>query len=119
MIEFLAGIASRTSALAARLTAPRAANLDNLDAAISAISPVHSIQYGLITLTGVVSGTATITAVTTAKTVLILLGTRTPDAATIRDVSVEITLTNSTTVTATREGNSGTVYVRFAVLELK
>lgn len=123
MIEFLAPIAKRIKTLYDALTTnTRMANLDNLDAAISAISPVASVQYGTISMGTATSATATISSVTTAKAFLILLGTEfatsglTPDQTGLR-----ITLTNSTTVTASRQtGGSGSgATVGFVVVALK
>ncbi len=77
---------------------------------------INSIQYGSITLTDPeTSDTATITSVTTSKAVLLFLGARTNGIG----GTPSITLTNSTTVTATRlDGASGyTTVVSFVVLE--
>lgn len=65
---------------------------------------IKSIQRGLITLNGAGSSTATVTAVNPAKSVLMPLGQR----LTVDDniYMHTLTLTNSTTVTATRETNA-------------
>ncbi len=68
---------------------------------------LKSVQYGQITFgAGSASGTATITAVTTSKAVVIYLGYTEPDAGTQERSSFStapwLTLTNATTVTATR-----------------
>lgn len=89
---------------------------------LSRTSPIKSIQYGTVSITGTnTSGTATITSVSTAKTVLQFLGWTTDASVTDnqRRWHPRITLTDATTVTANR--NSGaTGYdctVSFAVVE--
>ena len=60
------------------------------------MSAIKTVQYGTVTVaTGATSGTATITAVTIGKAVLISLGWSSGAS-----ISSRITLTNSTTVTA-------------------
>lgn len=122
MIEWLAPIRKLVGTLAADYTTARAAKIDNLDAAISAISPIRSIQYGTVTLGGTTSGTATITAVTTAKTALIFLGSSANGPAASAGLSATaayITLTNTTTITATRALGTGSVTVSFVAVEYK
>ena len=121
MIEFLAGIASRVRTLATDYTTARAAKLDYLTGPISGISPINSIQHGSIAIAnGASSNTATITAVTTAKTQLALLGARYGGTVTaFTDAGVALTLTNSTTITAERNGTTGTITVRFCATEFK
>jgi len=122
MIEFLAPIAKQVKALYAGLTSTRMGHLDNLDAAISAITPIASIQYGTIALGTSTSATATIASVTTAKSVLILLGVDYAGSAMTPDqTGVRLALTNSTTVTASRQvGGSGAgATVGFCVVQFK
>lgn len=120
-----AAVTSRAPASTALSTAVwssgLATELDGLAPSIAAIptTPINSIQYGEVTInTSSTSGTATITAVTTAKTVLIYLGCRT-DATTITNANATLTLTNTTTITATRTGNGNTLIVRFVAVEFK
>lgn len=104
MVELLAGVPGKLKTLLGRLTATRAAALDNLDASITSRAPadtavsnavltdtrvayldnlaaaplrIKSIQRGVINIfngTGTATGSATITAVNPAKTELRLLG---------------------------------------------
>ncbi len=98
--------------LLSRLTKTRA---DYLDVAISTrlSTAVKTVQYG--TVGG--GGTATITAVTIGKSVLIHLGMSgvTMNASTNVINMARITLTNSTTVTCTGPGTGETV--GFCVVE--
>jgi hypothetical protein len=145
MLDFLAGVPGKLKTLLDRLTATRATNLDNLDAAISTrvsssvwtnalaaeldgLAPaiaalpasfVNSIQHKTGTVTGTsASATVTITGVTTAKTVLIMLGWYDNGS---QATPVHIALTNTTTVTISRAapGASTITYVSFIVLEFK
>ncbi len=120
MLAFLAPILKHVRDLATDYTTARAVKIDHLDADISAISPINSIQYGTITVTGTSGGgTATITAVNVAKTALIWLGTDT-GASNVSDGSFNITLTNSTTVTASRFGSgSCSSHIKFCAVEFK
>lgn len=148
MIAALMGVPGKLKTLLDRLTATRAGNLDNLDAAVTTRAPastalststwtgtlatdlatissgasaftgiVNSIQYGSITIsTTGISGTATITAVNVNKSVLIHLGQK----VSVAGQDMNITLTNTTTVTANRSyQSSGDSTVRFCVLEFK
>jgi len=88
----------------------------------SGASVINSIQYGTITIaTNATSGTATITSVDTSKAALHFLGFSTSqnEASNQRRTFAYITLTNATTVTATRDnqGSTGTVTVSFCVVE--
>jgi len=66
---------------------------------LQARGAVKKVQYGTVTVVQpALSGTATITAVTIGKAVLIYLGQSYPSGS--GTVGVRITLTNSTTVTA-------------------
>lgn len=79
---------------------------------------IKSIQRGVIQLNGVTSNTAAITAVDTTKAELRLLGCQCNTAATaLSDLSTYLTLTNATTVTATRLSSTGIVFVSFEVTE--
>lgn len=121
MLAFIIALLGRVNTVLTRLTSTRAGNLDYLDEAISGISPVRSIQHGSIAISnGASSNTATITAVTTAKTQLTLLGARYGGTVTaFTDAGVALTLTNSTTITAERNGTTGTITVRFCATEFK
>ena len=82
-----------------------------------ATSVIKSIQYGTVTLNAVSSGTATITAVDTAKAVLIYLGTSYNVTTSLSGALTRITLTNSTTVTATRGAATDISIASFVVVE--
>ena len=75
---------------------------------------LKSIQRGTISMVGQYNGTATITAVDTAKTELRLLGVY--NATTINDLTQAV-LTNSTTVTVTRGTVSGTSVASWELTE--
>lgn len=75
---------------------------------------LKSIQRGTISMVGTSNGTATITAVDTAKTELRLLGVY--NTTTISDLTQAV-LTNSTTVTVTRGTTSGTSVASWEVTE--
>jgi len=79
-------------------------------------SVTKSVQYGSVTITTGTSNTATITSVDTTKAVLITLGSSCDiDNATY---TPRATLTNATTVTATRVGSGGqTTVTSFVVVE--
>lgn len=83
------------------------------------MSAIQSVQSGTVTIAnGNASGTATITAVNLSRATLEFLGNSTTGAATqIRDEDAGITLTDTTTVTATRGGLVGTVVVSFRVTQ--
>lgn len=79
---------------------------------------IKSIQRGTITITnGTSTATATITSVDTAKTELRLLGSSTPGTGTSDNVLVRITLTNATTITATRGATANDVTVSWELTE--
>lgn len=82
---------------------------------------VANVQYGTISIADMVgSGTATITAVDTAKSLLVLLGVSYQTAAgSVLDDAPRITLTNSTTITGTRSGTDGAIVISFCVLTFK
>jgi hypothetical protein len=83
---------------------------------------LKSCQYGTISVaTGSTSGTAAITSVNTAKAVLLYLGTNGSTNITMVEAyhCVQLSLTNSTTVTATRYSGAsgGALTVGFCVAE--
>ena len=82
---------------------------------------IKSIQRGVITFTGTATAaTATITSVDTAKTELRFLGTSpSSDSSTLNEGMAVVSLTNSTTVTATRRfgGNSNNPIVSWELTE--
>ena len=89
---------------------------------LAAMSPINSVQYGTVTIaSGATSGTATITSVDTSKSVLGFLGfTTAVDSSGVQNrVFPRITLTNATTVTATRDTSDPgkSVTVSFVVTE--
>lgn len=77
---------------------------------------IKSIQRGVIVLTGV-SGTATITAVNTAKSELRYLGMKTSSAADMTISLMQVVLTNSTTITATAYVSGGSPMVSWELTE--
>ena len=82
---------------------------------------IANVQYGTITIANAVaSGTATITSVDTTKSLLVYLSQThfSGSGATVEDQS-RLTLTNSTTVTATRAGTDGENIIAFCVLTFK
>jgi hypothetical protein len=103
---------------AGELTIARAALLSNLDVAVSGrLGAIASIQTGSIVIPALsLSATAIISAVVVARTALVALGVS-GTAATILDAGSRLTLTNATTVTATREGSTLAVTVNFMVIE--
>lgn len=76
-------------------------------------SPIKSIQRGTLSLTSDVgattSNTATISAVTTSKSVVIAHGSAFPNGSSADVQPIKIGLTNSTTLTATHNGYGGTI----------
>jgi len=114
-----AAVTSRASAT--YYTAVRAEKLDNLDAAVTATTRIKSIQRGTIAITTTnTTATATITSVATAKTRLRFLGAYTGFGASNWCVGATLSLTNSTTITATRivmYGVSGTHTVSWELTE--
>ncbi len=95
----------------------KAAKLAQLDAAISSrLGSIKSIQRGSITLTGTYN-TATVTAVTTAKAMLMFLGARSTDTFGENTGECTLELVNSTTVAAERETSGGTAYVHWQLVE--
>lgn len=80
---------------------------------------IRSIQSGTIALTSVTSNTATINAVVTANSILLVLSANSNNADGA-NCCVRVDLTNTTTITATRVGNSATTAtVGFVVLEFE
>lgn len=85
-----------------------------------ASSLIRSVQYGLVRVNAsTASGTATITAVNTANAVLMYLGMSQDYVTDNANIDAHVVLTNSTTVTATRNGAGPGNYldVQFVVLE--
>lgn len=77
---------------------------------------IKSIQRGVISITaGNTSATATITSVNTSKSILFDLGASVTNNTNESDA--RLALTNATTVTATRQGNTGTTEKAFQVVE--
>ena len=82
-------------------------------------SLIKSVQRGTITLTGAATGTATITSVATENAVLMYLG-NTCDVAASTDSQLawcRVSLTNATTITATRQNVTGNCVVAFEIIE--
>ena len=87
---------------------------------LDAIAGIRTIQYGTISLSNTVTtNSVAITAVTVAKAVLHHLGQTVEPGSGIADGLIRITLTNSTTVTATRAGVNNLAVVGFCVEEHK
>ena len=87
-----------------------------------AVSVIQSIQYGTVSVNSATSGTATITAVNLAKAVLISLGDQSNKSSTDYAAADRhrLALTNSTTVTASRNiADTHNVTVGFVVVEFK
>ncbi len=84
-------------------------------------SPIKSIQSGKINLAGATSATATISAVVVANTMLFFNGKYAGGGLgsnTVACVDADITLTNTTTVTASRHTSTTGVYnVEFVAIE--
>lgn len=80
---------------------------------------VKSVQSGTISIAGgASSGTATISEVNTAKSVVIPAGVRGTGSTSVDDFMHTLTLTNATTVTAQRGGSPAmNVTVRYQVIE--
>lgn len=79
-------------------------------------SNFKSRQAGTIVIAnGTTSNTATITAVDTTKLDLTMPGFTT--STTANDWPARIALTNSTTITATREGTNGALTVAFQIID--
>ena len=77
---------------------------------------IKSVQRGVIILSGA-SGTATITAVNTAKTELRYLGMTTNSASDMTISLMRLVLTNSTTITATCNSSGGSPQVSWELTE--
>jgi len=117
MTPILIPLLARVSTLLSRLTSTRAGNLDFLDAAITDISAIRSIQYGTVTMSTSATATATVSAVTVAKTALIHLGVSATSTGTPADNQIRLTLTNTTTITATRVGTANGHHAAFCLVE--
>lgn len=103
---------------AGELTAARAALLSNLDAAVSGrLGAINSIQTGAIGITATnTTQTATVTAVNTSRYLLLNLGASTGSSVEVNTYA-RIALTNSTTITATREGTTLAVTVQYLLID--
>lgn len=77
---------------------------------------IKSTQRGTIALVAVASNTATITAVDTTKTVLRFLGNSASGSDWAQSI-VRIALTNSTTITATKESATNNATVSWELTE--
>jgi|SRR5688572_19633801 len=102
--------------LIARVDALEAADvsLDSRVDALEAASVIDHVEYGDVAVNnGNSSGTATIAAVDTTKAFLSYLGAN----GSATNHVFKITLTNSTTITATRDGTSGDATVNFCIVE--
>lgn len=77
---------------------------------------IKSVQRGVIVLSGA-SDIATITAVNTAKTELRYLGMQTNIVADMTTSLMQLVLTNSTTITATRQSTGGSPQVSWELTE--
>lgn len=80
---------------------------------------IKSMQIGSATMTAATSNTATITSVTTGNSAVVYNGTTFSSIANdfSHNVFCKNVLTDSTTVTVSRQGNTGTVTVYFTVVE--
>jgi hypothetical protein len=78
---------------------------------------IKSIQRGVIDLNSVISQTATISSVVTAKTELRFLGCSTNSPDTLTQALPRIALTNATTITATRGSSSNQSVVSWELTE--
>lgn len=115
--------ASKTGILSAKL-AYVISLLENTTYGLSALktasssSVVKSVQRGVITLERNVSNTATISPVATSKTVVLYTGdTNNSSEEYAKNFRIQLVLTDSTTITASRGSNSGTVTVPYQVIE--
>lgn len=77
---------------------------------------IRSVQRGTIALTGVASNTATITSVNISKTELDLLGFTFTGTLSV-DHRARLDLTNATTITATRVGNTNDMVVGYQAVQ--
>lgn len=82
---------------------------------------VKSVQYGSVTMASATSGTAAITAVVVANSIILHLGSSltTTTATAHGDIMSYMELTNATTVTTNRAGSTGTMISTFCVIEFQ
>jgi hypothetical protein len=81
---------------------------------------INSIQSGTIVISsGYTSATASITAVVVAKSYVVYQGTTYDSGYTQQNYLASLSLTNTTTVTATRNSSNGTLTVGYTVVEFK
>ena len=78
---------------------------------------IKSVQRGTITLAGAASNTATITTVNTSKSLLFDLRYSTTELAVPHTITTRLTLTNATTVTASRAVGTGTNVSSYQIVE--
>jgi len=78
---------------------------------------IKSVQRGTITLAGAASNTATITTVNTSKSMLFDLRYSTTELAVPHTITTRLTLTNATTVTASRAVGTGTNISSYQIVE--
>ena len=99
-------------------TSGRAANLDNLDALVSTrMGSIKNIYTGAFTIPNASgNATATITAVNLAKTLCFLNGFTSAQTSP-PDFNVRLSLGSTTTVSAIRDGTTGTVTIQYTVVE--
>ena len=79
---------------------------------------IKNVQRGTITLSGVLSNTAAITAVNTAKAAVLYMGFYTSTTTADSEADTRLALTDSTTVTATRGSTGNASIVGYQVVEL-
>ena len=112
-------ILTLTNATTVTATAPNASTCTTKFMVVT-WNNVKSLQTGQISMGGY-SATATITSVNTAKALLIYQGSNSNDTGNADSGLIEITLTNSTTITADRDNNTGSGFgtglVNYAVVE--
>jgi len=78
---------------------------------------IKSVQRGVIVLASVATNAATITGVDTSKTFISYLGHSVNDDLLTSDSQLKVVLTNATTVTASRSGNTSTPTLSFEAIE--
>ena len=147
MFDFIAGLPGQMATLIGRLTATRATNLDNIDAAVSTraaastalstatwtnalaadialipsipTSAIKSIQFISVSMTtSLTSATATITSVNTAKSMMVGMSLyNDSSSAAAAACMATFTLTNATTVTVNRGVTGGNIYCKAFVVE--
>jgi len=108
--------AAATAVSSANWTTARAGYLEKLNATAGILGTIKSVQYGTVTAnSGSASGTATITAVNTAKAMLFFLGAE--NTAADSPTMLRLGLTNSTTVTGYKRTGADATKAGFMVVE--